>query len=215
VRSGVIVIFAVLTLFASFSSAAETTAQDQTDAEVPVPPEWTPGLVFTTDSILLNITSFNGGIGGVLRADDVAIRATVGAITSNSFRTLAFRLGGWYVRYFWTGRVAPYWNAFARTELLSQTNEADRENWVRDFSFEVAGGASLGAELFVMDVVSVFAEYSLSVGAAGQRTTTSVGGTVTPGDYDWTFSAGTDLAHGGALGVILYFAGQAEIGGPE
>lgn len=202
-------LFAVLAV----ATAGLALAQDSVDpATDDASSEWTTGLVFATDSILLDISSFNGGVGIVRRSDDTAIRATVGLLGTNRFDTLSTQLGFWYMKYLNTGRVSPYWNVFAKTETLSRTEEIDAENWTRDSSLSFGGGLSLGVEFFLLDFLSLFAEYSLSAGLSGTRAVTSVAGEVTQEDYTWVYSVSTDIANAGAIGIVVYFTPQVELG---
>lgn len=206
-------VFAVVLALAITATTAfgQELEQSAAPAAEPPPVEWTPGLIFTTDSILLNVSSFNGGIGGVMRSDDTAYRAAVGALASNAFSTIALKLGFWYVQYYWSDRLSPYWDLFAGLESLSNTVHVDDDNWTRDLSIDVRGGVAIGIEFFLLDVLSVFAEYSLSAMMSGTQTTTSVAGETSSDDFEWTYAVGTDLAHGGALGIALYLEPQVDL----
>ena len=192
--------------------AAQEIAADESEPQPPSESVWTPGLVFATDSILLDLFPFNGGIGMTLRSEDTAIRGSLGVFGSNNRSTTTLAAGVWYVNYLWTERVSPYWTAFARTDILSQTEKTDDDNWTRDFSLSLGAGVSLGVEFFLLDFLALFAEYSLSAGATGQRDVVGVDGEVTKGEFEWRYTAGTNLAHGGAIGVIVYFRPQVTLG---
>ena len=215
-----IVLVTALGLVLSLAAAAQEPDPEQAGIEAEAELEnddaperiRTPGLIFATDSILLDVSPFNGGVGLALRSEERALRTTLGWFTSNALYTTSLKTGLWYVDYMWTGRVSPYWAVFGRLDHLSQTEEVDEDNWTREVTLSLGSGVSLGVEFFLLDFLSLFAEYSLSAGLSGEREVTSVAGDVTREEFEWRFSAGTSLAHGGAIGVTVYFRPQVTLG---
>ena len=182
---------------------------DLAEGTEPSAPERTRGLLFSTNNILLDIGTYGTGFGMVLHTQENAIRASISGFASNSSSILEMELGGAWVNYVRAARVSPYWIVSGSTGFL--TEKTDPDNWTRDTTLLGTVGAGFGAEFFILEFLSLFAEYQLVANFARSQTTVSVGGTATPGEAVWTYFAQTELGNSSRLGIAVYLKPVIEI----
>ena len=184
---------------------------DLAEGTEPSAPERTRGLLFSTNNILLDIGTYGTGFGMVLHTQENAIRASLSGFASNSSSTLTMELGGAWVNYVRSARVSPYWVVSGSTGFLTQNSETDPDNWTRDITLLGTVGAGFGAEFFLLEFLSLFAEYQLVANFTRSQTTDSVGGTATPGEAVWTYFVQTELGNSSRLGIAVYLKPVVEI----
>ena len=68
----------------------------------------------------------------------------------------------------------------------------------------LAMGAVLGAEFFIFEFVSVFAEYSLYAEGTISSTTTNTGGVETKTDPELNYSIDSGMGMDSSLGIVIY-----------
>jgi hypothetical protein len=148
------------------------------------------GIIFNMSSPLNGLESYQGGLGAKLSFYPSAVRAGVNlqyASTSNSF---SLTLGAVYEYHLLPAPLSPYVGVSAGLGYVSQQPTATL--------FPVSVGAVMGIEMHVLDNLSIFAEYSVSLAFTvitdlqSQATSTSV-------------SLGTGMGNLGMLGVVVYF----------
>ena len=167
-------------------------------------PGW--GFIFNTNNLLLDIESYQAGVGiKVLRDDNVALRLLGDLFYSYSANSFSATLGVTYEKHFKPGRLSPYWGGFLEAGYIGQKSEGiNSENWTMNNTFPVSVGAVLGAEFFIMEFLSVFAEYSLSIDSLITSTSTSVDGDVTKTDPELNFSIDSGIGNSSSLGIVIY-----------
>ena len=161
------------------------------------------GIIFNTGSLLLNIESYQGGVGVKIPGETVAVRLGGDIFAANSFDTISFGIGAAIERHFRPGKASPYYGGFANLGFTSQKNETDADNWVQSSTLSASAGGLLGAEYFLLDNLSVFAEYALAADIGYVVTKTSSDGTVgETSDFSITFD--TRIGNNSKIGVVIY-----------
>lgn len=176
----------------------ESAAGDQTDP-------WTMGVLFSADNILLDIGTFGSGVGIIARRPNSAIRGSVSGFFTNSADMRTMELGGAWVSYTRNERISPYWVIAGSAGFLSLRTEIDDQNWTESVDLYGSVGGGFGAEFFLLDFLSVFAEYQLSVDLSREVTTETVAGQSTESDPDWSYTIQTEVGNSSRLGIAVYF----------
>jgi hypothetical protein len=162
------------------------------------------GLIFNTDN-LLDLESYQGGIGVKIRTgENSALRGLLDVYYSNSSNTFSTALGVAYERHFKPGKFSPYWGGMIQAGYTTLTSKIDADNWTKNDSIPISGGILFGAEVFVFENISIFAEYGACLTGIIKSTTVSVTGTVTSGDPSFDLNFDTGLGNDAKLGIILY-----------
>ena len=184
-------------------------SQDEIDSsELPVieeksTPRW--GFIFNTNNLLLDIESYQAGVGiKTLNHNNVAIRYLGDIFYSSSSNTFSGTLGATYEKHFKPGRLSPYWGGFIEAGYIGQKSEVDSDNWTKNNSFPVSLGAVLGTEFFILEFLSVFAEYSLYLDSTITSTSTSTAGVVVKTDPELNFSIDSGIGNNSSLGIVIY-----------
>ena len=163
----------------------------------------TIGLIFNAPSILLEIESYQAGMGLKLWAGNFAFRFLGDFFGSNSSDTFSFDVGVAAEYHLLDGRVSPYVGGFVSSGLTSQTTTVDDDNWVQATTVPITGGAIFGAEFYLFEFLSLFAEYNLAIDFLITNTDTSVLGTVTTDSSNsFVFDAG--VGNNSKIGIVIY-----------
>ena len=173
-------------------------------------PPW--GFIFNTDNLFMDIESYQAGVGiKLLKEDNKALRLLADLFYSNSANTLSMTLGVTMENHFHPGRVSPYWGWFVQAGFLSQKSEVDTDNWTRNSSFPVSAGGVLGVEFFILEFLSVFAEYSAVFSGTLTTSSTSTAGVVSKADPEFSFSLDTGIGNESKLGITIYMENIVKI----
>lgn len=164
------------------------------------------GIVFNIENILLDLESFNGGVGIKYVNNLNGFRGLAGFYYTNHTLAYSLDLGISYQRYFWLKRVSPYYGFTISGGLLTQTDETDGENWTKNKTYTYSFGPILGAEIFIFDFLSIFAEYSLIFEANGTKSGTRTDGTENWEDLQWSYLIETDIGNNSKIGITIYFS---------
>ncbi len=192
-----------LTLF--FVGLASITAQEVKQPQA-------VGLIFNSSN-LINLESYQAGIGVKLRTvDNSAFRFLLDVFYSNSLDTFSSTLGVAYEKHFLPGQVSPYWGGLIQGGYLGQTSKTDSDNWTKNGSFLVSSGLVVGVEYYVLENISVFAEYGALFSGTILNTTTSVAGTEAKTGPTFNYSIDTGLGNDAKLGIVIYLDTPAKKG---
>lgn len=167
------------------------------------PAEFIPGFIFNTSNLLLDLNTYQGGVGIKLLYPDYALRVSAGGGYTGSSERLELTTGLTFEKPFYTGRVTPYWGGVLLLEFSKEGSEDDTNDWEIVQGFEGNLGGILGVEFFILDFLSVFAEYELTAGLAWSGASQSTGGTVTESGST-NFAVTTGLGNNASLGVVIY-----------
>jgi hypothetical protein len=170
-----------------------------------IPPPMTWGLIFNTDNLLSNLESYQAGIGiKLITTNTSALRLLVDCYYSDSLNTFSSTLGVAYENHFLPGKISPYWGGFIQAGYLSQKTEQDSANWTKDDSVPLSGGLILGVEFFVLENVSLFAEYEADFTETIKYTTTDVAGNETRASPQFNFYFDLGIGNDAKLGITIY-----------
>ncbi|MCK4516740.1 MAG: hypothetical protein KAU31_15875, partial [Spirochaetaceae bacterium] len=132
-------------------------AEPDTSKEVEAS-EALPALIFNTNSLLLDLDSYKGGLGGTLRYPDSSFRVLVDLGYSSGTKSLGVGAGVVYQRPFFSGRVEPYWGFMLDAGFEREKTVVDANNYDQIDVLTASAGGVLGAEIFLLDFVSLFGE---------------------------------------------------------
>jgi hypothetical protein len=168
------------------ASASVVAGQAATGKSLPI----AAGMVFNMANPLQGIESYQGGLGAKLKLGNHALRMTLETTYNSSSGSLALNLGGVYEYHFLPGPISPYvGGSFA----IGYARQGSTSSMV-PLSF----GGIAGAEIYILDFLSVFAEYTLSV---GYTSVTDTAAATTTGNWSITTGLGNDAM----IGVTVYF----------
>ena len=198
-KKRVLIVFLTL-LAVTFLTAAQETGEMEGEPEKK---EFIPGLIFNTSNLLLDLNAYQGGAGVKLLYSEHALRFSAGAGYIGADSRLEITAGAVYEKPFYTGRVTPYWGGVLLAGYSREGAENDSDYWEIIQGFEASLGGILGVEFFLMDYLSVFAEYELAAGLAWSQVSRNAGGTLTKNGTT-NFTAATGLGNNASLGVVVY-----------
>jgi len=161
------------------------------------------GFIFSTDNLLMNINDYNGGIGIKMMFPKLSARFLVDFGYSKSTGIFSTDLGFTLEKRMREGRIVPYLGGGFKAGINREKVELDIDNWTKQISIPLEASANLGVEVFLLEFLSFFAEYSLAFQLIAVNTKESINGTVTS-DTTWTWDLSTGLGNSGRLGIIIY-----------
>ncbi len=163
------------------------------------------GLIFNINDILLDIESYQGGLGVKHFVNDkYAYRGSLDFFYADSSNTLILNLGNSIEYHPIKGRVSPYIGGLLDVGLIRYKIETDADNWTKVTTIPISAGPILGVEVFVLKFLSLFAEYSMTVSYTTTITQQSAAGTVTK-NTDSDFGTEIGIGNNSKIGVVLYF----------
>lgn len=206
-----IVLFSVVPVWAQ--EEAEAPGGEATESEAPEAESveqsgrrMTPGFIFNASNLLLDLSAYQGGVGGKLDFGNYALRGLFSLALRNSQadttdNDIDLTLGLAAEFPFSRGRVSPYWGGFIDGTVTSEKRESAAGDVSSRLVLSGSVGPLLGAELAIFDFLSVFAEYQLAFGIS--RTTTENEATDTS-DETTNYNLATELGNAGSLGIVIY-----------
>jgi len=197
-----VLFFIIVSLLTTHLYCQDAIEESSNESET-LPVSFSPGLIFNTSNLLLDLDEYQSGVGIKLRSELYSLRLLIHMGYESGNDVFETNLGIAYMRPLFTGRIAPYWGFALKGGYILDKDEYDDENWYTSkvLSGEVA--ALFGAELYILDFLSVFAEYSF--GLSMNRTTVeeSNNGTETETETN-NYSYGTQLGNEASIGVVIY-----------
>jgi hypothetical protein len=215
VRFLLIVVLICIASTAWSQEAAEsdglTIDEETADAEAEIeraPRDIRFGLIFAADNLLLDIDSYQGGVGAKTDFGGFALRGLL-SLTLQNFQPGAsdsfteIELGLALEVPIFDGRVTPYWGVTGGGGYSLESNEADNGDKTTTTVITASLGPILGAVFFIFDPLSVFAEYGLIFRGSNARVKQDVGGT-SSSDSTSSANVATELGNRGMLGIVIY-----------
>jgi hypothetical protein len=161
------------------------------------------GIIFSTGSILMEIQSYQAGVGIKLPGDQVDLRLGADVFAANSFNTFSVGGGIAVEKHFRPGKASPYYGGFAHVGFTSQKDETDKDNWVQNSTLTASGGGILGVEFFLLENLSIFGEYALAADMSNITTKTTTDGK-TEESSDFSITIDTRIGNSSKIGVVIY-----------
>lgn len=168
----------------------------------------TPGFIFNASNLLLDLSEYQGGLGGKLDFGNVALRGLFSFELESTDSTsdtedVAVKLGLAAEVPFFDGRVSPYWGGFIDGTISRETTETSGGDTSETQVLAASIGPLLGAEVFIFDFLSAFAEYGLAFRLSRATVETEIGG-ATSEDSTTNYALVTELGNAGSLGIVIY-----------
>ncbi|WP_319562184.1 hypothetical protein [Marispirochaeta sp.] len=168
---------------------------------------YTPGIIFNTSNILLDLNEYQSGVGVKLKANDYALRGLFNIGYESGADLFEMDLGLTYEKPFFTGRVAPYWGVAVNGGYSLDRDEYDSDNW-NEYSDFIGGlSAIFGTEVYIFDFLSLFAEYSIGF-SISRATVTQKSSGVESDDTTINYNIGTGLGNAASIGIVIYLEKQ-------
>jgi hypothetical protein len=149
------------------------------------------GLIFNTSSILLDLESYQAGLGLKIGRDKVSFRGLFDLVLNGASDSFALNAGTAIQFYLIPGlSISPYVGGSVGGGYMRQ---ADAMSMV-----VLSVGALAGVEVFLFDFLSVFAEYAIT---ADFTLSTDIPSSQTTFDY----LVDTGMGNNSKLGIVIYF----------
>jgi len=164
---------------------------------------FTPGLIFNTSNILLDLSAYQTGVGIMLWKSDHSLRTLFHMGYESGNEIFDTKLGIAYIKPVFQGRIVPYWGAELKGGYNIDTDQLNNENIQKTTVLTGGLAGILGTEVYILDFLSAFAEYNLGIffsrstveqdteGFEAQPATTN-------------YRIGTELGNEGSIGVVVY-----------
>lgn len=162
------------------------------------------GLIFNTGDLLLDLESYQGGVGAKIGVGNFILRPVVDILLNTGINPFSLTLGTVLEMHVLPGPVSVYWGPSLQTGFTIITTTYDEANWTQTIAIELISAACvLGVEIFVFDFLSFFIEYSLGFTFGLNIDRSSVFGTLSSASkFSYNFDVG--LGNSGMIGVVFY-----------
>lgn len=148
------------------------------------------GVIFSSSDLLLSLESYQAGLGAKIGWGSLCLRALLDFTVNGSSESYAANVGATMEYHLLPAPISPYLGAFAGGGYMQQSNITSAV----DFSL----GAIAGVEVFILDFMSVFAEYAI---AADFTSTTDL--QTSQNTFDYLISS--RMGNNAKLGIVIYF----------
>jgi len=163
------------------------------------------GVIFNTNDILLDLESYQGGVGAKIGLGQYVLRPMADILLNTDFNPFSLTLGAVLEKHILPGPVSLYWGPSLEMGVTILNNRFDADNWTQNIAWELlSAGCVAGIELFILDSLSVFVEYSLALTLGLNTTRTSVAGSVSS-TTEFTYKLDLGLGNQTMLGLVFYF----------
>ena len=162
------------------------------------------GVIFNTSDLLLDLESYQGGLGVKIGLDGFKLRAMADVLLNTGFNPFSLTVGAVLEKHILPGPVSLYWGPSAQMGVTLVAKRIDSDNWTQNLAWEIlSAGVVAGVELFVFDFLSIFAEYNLALTLGLNLDRMSVAGSVsTEGQFTYNLDLG--LGNSAMFGIVIY-----------
>jgi hypothetical protein len=198
------VLIPLLFLFAFLPCSLGADEQIIGESLKPAPWNHDLGVILSTQSLLFDIDSYQGGIGAKISVGQFVVRGMADLLINTDFNPFSITLGATLEKHFLHGPISPYWGVFAEAGFTQLKTEFDADNWTRQITLPFTVGGLIGIEIFIFDFLSLFVEYGLPLTLGIETTQASVGGSVTSSSK-FIYKVDLGLSNQSMIGIVLYF----------
>jgi len=163
------------------------------------------GFIFNTTNALLDIESYQGGIGMKIGGEKYTYRFLLDLLINTDFSPFSISAGAAFEKHFISGPISPYWGGLLEVGYTSLKNEFDADNWDQSITVPLSLGGILGIELFVFEFLSLFVEYNLKVALAVNINKSSIAGSVST-EKEYSYNLDIGMGNSSMIGIVIYFA---------
>ena len=178
------------------------TAQDE---EIKLPLPLNIGLIFNINESIVSFDSYQGGLGLKLGWNQFNFRFLVDFLYSNASETTAFDTSVSFEYHPASHFLSPYAGAYVGVGHASQVEKIGKPKITTSTtSTSVFGGPLFGVEVFILDFLSLFAEYVVKF----EHTNTTIKektSSNTETDTNRNLLIDTALGNGSMIGIVIYF----------
>lgn len=186
-----IILVAFITIFLSINAASVVAQGDSLIPSVsPAKGPYDLGVIFNTNDLLLGLESYQAGLGAKIGWGNIFLRGLFNFTLNGSSNSYGLDAGAAVEYHLIPGPISPYVGASIGGGYMTQNKVTS----VVTFSF----AALAGVEVFVLDFLSVFAEYAVQ---ADLTNTTDI--QVSQSTFDYLID--TRMGNGAKLGIVIYF----------
>jgi hypothetical protein len=176
-------------LLVAIAGNAETQKPQDSTKPISLKAPTDVGIIFNTNSILLDLESYQAGLGAKLGWDDLYIRAFFDLVASGVSQTFALNMGATVEYHLLPEPLSLYVGGSLVSGYMTQ------ENLTAATHFSLS--AIVGVEYFPLEFISVFVEYAL---AADFTITKDLQSSQTTFDY----LINTRMGNDSKLGIIIH-----------
>ena len=165
-----------------------------------------PGFIFNASTLLLDLEPHMGGFGLKILAPELdgAFRLVTGLGFQSASQRTDLTLGAGWELAFHRGRINPYAGVSVLLDFAREGRATEAPDWISIRSRTAGIGANLGVEVFLVDFLSLFAEYEVSMKMTRTRVTQSVAGELLEPSYAMNYRLGKGLGNNSAIGIVVY-----------
>ena len=162
------------------------------------------GVIFNTNDILLDLESYQGGVGAKIGLGPYVLRPMADILLNTDFNPFSLTLGAVLEKHILPGPVSLYWGPSLEMGVTILNNRFDADNWTQNIAWELlSAGCVAGFELFIFDFLSVFAEYNLALTLGLNTDRMSVAG-VESSTTEFTYKLDLGLGNSAMFGIVVY-----------
>jgi len=162
------------------------------------------GVIFNTNDILLDLESYQGGVGAKIGLGQYVLRPMADILLNTDFNPFSLTLGAVLEKHILPGPVSLYWGPSLEMGVTILNNRFDADNWTQNIAWELlSAGCVGGIELFIFDSLSIFAEYSLALTLGMNTDRMSVAG-VESSTTEFTYKLDLGLGNSAMFGIVVY-----------
>lgn len=168
-------------------------------------------VLFNVPNLLMGVEEYQGGIGVKITKEKWHLRLMLdllldidGENPGTDVDDFDYGLGAAAEYHLSDGKISPYLGLGLSFLHDSDKSVTDSDNWSKDYWNTLSLGPILGTEVKIMENVSLFAEYQLSLDFVGSGNTTNTAGTKTKTANDLQWQLGLDLGNQALIGVAVY-----------
>ena len=196
----------ILAVILSFAAAATLSAGDKglLEGKTPEAGKYDIGVIFNTTNILLDIESYQGGIGMKIGAEKYTYRFLLDLLINTDFSPFSISAGAALEKHFISGPISPYWGGLIELGYTSLKDEIDADNWTQAITVPLTLGGILGIELFVFEFLSLFVEYNLKLSLGFNINKSSFGGSVST-EKEISYNLDLGMGNNSMIGIVVYF----------
>ena len=188
------------------SEQVGSSESDQEESGEKIWKGFTPGIIFNTSNLLMDISGYQSGFGMKFRSEHFSLRTLLSLGYDSSTEVLDTTVGVALEKPFFTGRVTPFWGFSVEGGYVEDEGETfDSTTLTGKFS------ALLGVEVYILEFLSVFAEYELGASVSRVEVDQDAGG----GSDSTNHAFGTGLGNDASIGIVIYLEKHEIASGEE
>jgi hypothetical protein len=165
------------------------------------------GVVFNTPTILLDIESYQGGIGVKIGSGMLVLRGMLDILVNTRLNPVSLSLQAVIEKHLSARSLSPYWGGLLELGITSVTTQLDQQHWTQLITLPVSVGAVCGVEIFLLDFLSVFLEYEVALDIGLNINRQGAGGSVSS-TTELTYKFDLGLGNSSMIGVVIYILRQ-------